>query len=78
MNESPGPDARAMQELDTATYIFKDFAKQVETHVGDNYMMRSIMQMRLNDVNLYDDIWMPSFQTTTKNTFYSIESIEHQ
>ena len=61
MNESPGPDARAMQELDKGTYMFKDFAKQVETHVGRDYLMRSTMQMRLNDVFLYDDIWMPSF-----------------
>eukprot|EP00354_Favella_ehrenbergii_P010465 CAMPEP_0170454440 /NCGR_PEP_ID=MMETSP0123-20130129/2689_1 /TAXON_ID=182087 /ORGANISM="Favella ehrenbergii, Strain Fehren 1" /LENGTH=75 /DNA_ID=CAMNT_0010717149 /DNA_START=702 /DNA_END=929 /DNA_ORIENTATION=+ len=65
-----------MGELTRDTFLHSGYKKQMEIKLDVGLFTRSTMQLRLNEVQLFDDPMFPSLRETTQATFLEVEHIE--
>ena len=69
-------DEEPSQPIDESDYILKDYRKAAEFKIDTEFFTRSTLTLKLNQVHLYDNKWLPTLEETNKTSYYSIDGVE--
>ena len=69
-------EGQATAGLETNIFLTDEYRKVADLKIGEKFFERATLNLRYNEVMLYDNVWLPGFYASSSATFLETESIE--
>ena len=70
-----GATGEPITELETSEFLATEYERVAEVKVGDKFFKRATLTLKLHEVSLFDDLWLPALQEPESILFLVTERI---